>query len=701
MYGEKDYYHRFPLELKFIQISDNLYGNRTQLGLYGSGTLNEGGTKRIEVLLQGPGRNNLMTFGRIRQEYRLSYTAPNGEVHFGDRFFSLSKLSNYGHYGRGIEARVRIKKFSLKVYHDENRLSKKNDFQTAFQLSFNASDNNNIHVNYLRKDINEKPAHQIFSLSADLAPNKNTRFHFEYAVGQSLSETKKIPSRAFWFESTGRYQWLNYRLDLIRSTAQFPGTYRDTSFNSASIWVSPFKRISFNASFHDQKRNIQQRKNGLSSYTQYYQYGLKLSFFKEAQISLESITRERINLNPIPQFHYQDSTLRASLNSNIRNFNLLTSYDIGRTFNYLTGQSKQLREYTASLYYRPFDFISLGGHMRWRNQDKNFTGDKTKYSSMSLDLMIRLGQTSFSALYRTSYYQEFFDEIFNDSQLASQLINNSMTHAQISLTHTFSNHHSIGLHFRKLQSPHIYKKGGNIGAYLEYTIPIGIPVHRKLNRCELFGRIYDKDDYKKGLSGVIVRVNGHTTVTDKSGKYVFHGLKPGNYYLSVDIGSLEADKLTIQKMPMEINLQSLKKTEKNIVVVHKAMISGQVMLYKRKNENTLASKINVNSKQKQSFTPVSGMSNVLVEVKNESEIRRQATDNEGRFNFSDLRPGKWHLKIYTNNLPKFHYLEKESYDMELNQGEKETLQIKVLPRTRQIKFLDSGEIKQKKGPGKK
>jgi len=102
------------------------------------------------------------------------------------------------------------------------------------------------------------------------------------------------------------------------------------------------------------------------------------------------------------------------------------------------------------------------------------------------------------------------------------------------------------------------------------------------------------------------------------------------------------------------------------------------------------------SSQKPEYMPVSGLANVLVEIRAGNEIRRQVTDSEGRFHFSEMRPGQWHLKIYSSNLPKFHFIEKDSLDIDLKPGDHKTYKTRVLPRTRTIRFRDSGTIKLKK-----
>jgi len=83
---------------------------------------------------------------------------------------------------------------------------------------------------------------------------------------------------------------------------------------------------------------------------------------------------------------------------------------------------------------------------------------------------------------------------------------------------------------------------------------------------------------------------------------------------------------------------------------------------------------------------------VLVELSNGEEVIRYLTDQNGKFLFESLRPGKWHLKVYDNNLPPYYYLETGEEDITLNSGQTMELVIKVLPLARKIKFIDNGVI---------
>jgi len=87
--------------------------------------------------------------------------------------------------------------------------------------------------------------------------------------------------------------------------------------------------------------------------------------------------------------------------------------------------------------------------------------------------------------------------------------------------------------------------------------------------------------------------------------------------------------------------------------------------------------------------------NTLVELYDEKETLRQVTDQNGWFSFEDLRPGKWILKVHADNLPDQYYLEKKELQVELKQGEKKEVEVRVLPRLRSIQIIEEGEINNK------
>ena len=71
---------------------------------------------------------------------------------------------------------------------------------------------------------------------------------------------------------------------------------------------------------------------------------------------------------------------------------------------------------------------------------------------------------------------------------------------------------------------------------------------------------------------------------------------------------------------------------------------------------------------------------------------RRLTNREGRFEFEEVRPREWTLKIYEDNLPKYHYFERDTFNFELKPGERKEILVKVLQKKRPINIIEEGEI---------
>ena len=82
-----------------------------------------------------------------------------------------------------------------------------------------------------------------------------------------------------------------------------------------------------------------------------------------------------------------------------------------------------------------------------------------------------------------------------------------------------------------------------------------------------------------------------------------------------------------------------------------------------------------------------GLRNTIVELRNSSEVKRAVTDNQGYFEFEELRPCKWTFKVYDDNLPEYHYLEKDTFELELKPGQRGEISAKVLPKKRRIRII--------------
>ena len=95
---------------------------------------------------------------------------------------------------------------------------------------------------------------------------------------------------------------------------------------------------------------------------------------------------------------------------------------------------------------------------------------------------------------------------------------------------------------------------------------------------------------------------------------------------------------------------------------------------------------------KNNLQDTGGLSNTLLEITDGKEIIRKLTDEDGSFSFEDMRPGKWAIKIYGDNLPVHHYLEIIEFTVDLTAGEAKEFTIRVLPLDRTIHILEEEKL---------
>ena len=269
---------------------------------------------------------------------------------------------------------------------------------------------------------------------------------------------------------------------------------------------------------------------------------------------------------------------------------------------------------------------------------------------------------------------------------------------EIRLTHIFTNDNKISVFARHTR----YKEPSlkdDTALMVEYTIPLGLPVCQKKSIGSIKGHIYNEQT-QNPIGNVILRLNSLTAVSDNGGNFMFPSVGPGVHYLNVDTASIGMNQVPNRKIPIEVTIKGGEKTQVNIPVTRAAQLLGRVVVYgyKSNHDNTapegkgIAAKPYVvgdgstNDKDGQ-LCEVRGLADAIVELKNSSEVKRTVTDRQGEFCFAELRPEGWILKIYGDNLPQYHYLEKDTFQLELKPGQETEISAKVLPKERHIRII--------------
>ncbi|MEJ2629282.1 MAG: carboxypeptidase-like regulatory domain-containing protein, partial [bacterium] len=272
------------------------------------------------------------------------------------------------------------------------------------------------------------------------------------------------------------------------------------------------------------------------------------------------------------------------------------------------------------------------------------------------------------------------------------------------IRYKFPNNHRISLQCRQtLLKNSVDKKETAI--MFNYQAPFNIPIGLKTYVGSVSGHVYNMVT-KEPLKNIVVRLNNFSVVTDDKGKFKFPVLNPDKYLLSIDRATIGLDKLTVPDTPITLEVLPMEEKEIEINIVTGAAISGKINIFKYiGKEDSLHNKPiiienNQNSQRKyylvgegkdgSSLYRNGGVPNIIVEIQNGDKVLRDITDGLGRFEFRELKPGTWRIKLYDDNLPPYHKFEKEVSNVELNPGENKEIQLRVFQIKRTIRFKNSG-----------
>ena len=243
---------------------------------------------------------------------------------------------------------------------------------------------------------------------------------------------------------------------------------------------------------------------------------------------------------------------------------------------------------------------------------------------------------------------------------------------------------------------------------------VDIPTIRKTSVGSVRGRVFDKEDQSGGLAGVIVRLNDLAVLTDEAGEFHFPAVKPGAYRLSFDQGSLGLNRSPELPMPMTLTVRGGQTEKLEIAVVKVAGLKGTITRYTFAVRDTASATAGAvaqvsipgvlyvegangrtvpgSGEQDRELVPGNALANVLIELRSGGTVLRKLSDDQGQFEFSDLVPGVWALRVSSYTLPAHHDLETTQLSFELKPGQVSEIALRVVPRLRTIRILERDNL---------
>ena len=710
VYGGLEEFNKIPLELGLVALAGGGGAQYVQARIAGSGALDDLQKHKVDFFLRGPGRTEFNLFGLQREEYRFRYDGPAVSAAAGDKSFSLTNLTNLGQYGRGVEASLRLGRWSFRGYSERDLFVGSTGRQTAVQVGVSPLDRLTLKASWMSDapDPGVRPDSRIFSLQSQFVHDL-ANVTLEYSWDATVRKDPAAVNSAIWLDANGGTRLFSYRANIIQSGADYGGYYQNLNFRSGEFTVSPSSRLQLRASYVDQRRNAALLPFFPPFEDRTLQAGLLWRAAKSLDLSLEERVHDRSDLSPDAQFSYRDTTLRAGALFTRGSLSVQNYLDVGRTYNELTRAYDRLLEYTVSANVTVFTSLSLGGFIHYRDQDVSFTGDKARRLEMNVNLGYQSGRTSIDAFYRTALHEELYANALSaqDFKDPAFLLNNYDIFG-LNLSQRFGNGHQLGVRVQRAANPvGTGLPGSHLIGLLEYSIPLGVPVGRKASAGILRGRVYDADRGKAGVAGVFVRINDLATVTDPQGDFLFRGLEPGAYVLTLDERNMPREKVTVEKTPMTVYVSGGGKVDCSVGLTTGASIAGRIMVFKLENEKAdlLVKKAPSGpsvgefetgegaAAPKPRMVESANLTAATVELVGPGdEVFHALTDESGRFSFEGLRPGPYVLRVFAADLPELTSFEKDTFELDLKPAAREQVDIKVLPVIRPIQIIGGGAV---------
>ena len=625
---------------------------------FSRGFLDEKKEKEVALKLRGPNQYELSILG-LYDEYYAYYKTPKTSFFVGDKGYQLTPLTEASRYGRGIEADVSLKEFQLGAFYLKPRFFGDIKEEYASYIKYRSANNNQISFNLLRKTPTKESTVDYFvSALAKILPFKDTEVNFEYSKDLGAA---KASSALFMGLYTQPLKFVRINANILQAGKNYNGYYTNTINYSGSLNLRVAKKV--NLTFYarqDQRNAAIDTLYGLAPLAKRLRAGVV--YYPTKKTTLKAFVNQHniADQSPSQKFNYKISFFRFFVSQKIRRWKFTLSTDVGQTENYLLPPNDNL-SYTLRGYfdadYKLSQKLQIKSYLNYLDQNKLteaqigewiYGVNINSYLSANTHLQLRY-QNNYSIL-----------EYYRDRSLF-----------ELDLNHKIGYHHELSLQGRYALLRGYLDRADYTFA-LEYKYRFGIATRKD----KVTGSVKGQINVPKGSrhKGIILMLNGKTTTTDEFGNFEFKHVNPGTYFLLLDKSTLDLHQVPSLPTPIEVKVNSQQVTDISFSLLNAAKVFGAIHLQQKKNVQTLL------GKEREKFEPV------LISLTGEGESYKRMTNQNGEFEFNNLKPGKWKVKLISTNRNKNIIFEKEEFQFNLKESQQKKLTFIAKQKEKKIHY---------------
>ena len=687
------------------RLRDGVSDSGMQIAWGGSGPIDASGRRHLAFLMRGPGLTEESQLG-LREEVWLDYQGPGLDLTLGDRSYGLSPLSEQGRWGRGAGLRLRRGPWDWALYHMRERLTEdraldaaeqaiwgddpmadrwalesglyRQDFwwgnQTGLGVGYALSPTWNLDLNLLHKRDNEG-RNTLASLRTQVQPAPEIAPRLALDLELAASDGDSGFGRALYAQLLHAGEALTFDLTAYHADPDFKGFYRDQQYLGLDFGYTPgFGAWTLRGYARQRRYNLDAVDALAAPLDTDLLLGLAHRWESGTGLGIDLRHRTVRDRRATPTFDAVEDAIRLDLSQTLAalDLSLNGSVEVGRRRNRIAGDSFTTLEYRLAAAWQPSADVGLGAYLYY---DDDATLREGRDKRMTAGLSARLDLTARLALQLEAESDRRGDH--------------RRQRAGLRLAYRRDNGHLI-----QFEARHDHGLIEDSNVMLSYSVPIDLAVGRRQDVHRVRGRIFDAET-GAGLSNVAIELGERIAVSDAGGYFSFPGVPVHTYELRVAGGSIPVGMIPAVELPRLVDLYLGGPEPVEIPFIRGASIVGSVQLYAPpagllpsltfRGRGRVAASDQVPDGT--SLIRTRGLPQVLVTVTDGEHTLSRMTSPAGEFSFVGLAPGRWTLKVATDQLPEGARIGHTAFDLALVPGQQAELEVRAEQPIRAIRML--------------
>jgi hypothetical protein len=588
-------------------------------------------------------------FERDRNFVNLS--APGLTLAAGDQTWSLSYLTESGHYGRGFGGHLESRHWSAGAFADIGRRDVRDGSQVGASVGLSSGRVFRISLQYLARfadGLNSARLASLKSARVILTPIKGMTADVEAGIGHSAAGRGYAVSERLAFNARrisiyGRH---------VRKDGTYPLRDRTGLLDSAGLTVRPFGKLQFQGSL-DGTTELNDLALAIDAPTRRRLTRARLSWGSSISATVSRIAWTRPGGDWTSQWRKESATL-----------------EVRRSFGPVS-LSPGIERGTEATPVHADTAYSLGWlQARVRINGLNSFDARLEYGrGIAGDPKRTVRRVSLGAALQPLAATRLMFRIDSTARDAVWLQGSKSAAATLDQSLPWRHHILVN-----------YQRRSGAGAFLpdsaavriDYVVPIGLPARPMNDSGRLTVRFHQAGTGQPRVH-MLVKVNGESRLTDADGVAAFTNLKPGAYHVTVAPDSLEPDEAVVPAFPLRLSIKGGGHVQVGAEIVRTGAVNGILKLFHAPAGPALRD-------QAAPLTPGPGLANAVIELLINDEHRSAVTDAQGRFTFEHVPPGTWLLRVVRADIPPFYFLEDAQMTMVLAPGQSQRLIVRVVPK---------------------